>query len=161
MVAQNVIIVRKELLSTLEVEEIEQRVCPRVVATQAILSEHVPEMQPVASQEVQAIANIDSRLEGLRDDIIKHLPMDDDLLQLPKLPKAIVVPDQLITDVNEVLGSLSAGSISDTNALIYSAARVTLDRCGVRIRTGQCAAARFATMEKKARTSDQEMEEEG
>ena len=48
------------------------------------------------------------------------------------------MPDQLIADVNEVLGSLSERSISDTNALIYSAARVTLDRCGVRIRTGQC-----------------------
>ena len=137
MVAQKVNIVRKELLSTLEVEGIEQRVCPRVVASQAVPSEHVSEMQSVASQEVQEIATIGSRLEGLRDDIIKHLPMDDDLLQLPKLPKAIVVPDQLIA-VNDVLGSLSAGSISDTNVLIYSAARVTLDRCGVRIITGQC-----------------------
>ena len=103
LVAQKANIVKKELLSTLEVEEIEQRVCPRVVATQAVPSEHVPQMQPVASQEVQALATIDSRLEGLRDDIIKHLPMAEDRLRLPKLPKATVVPDQLITDVNEVL----------------------------------------------------------
>ena len=78
LIVQKANIVRKELHSTLEVQEIEQRVCPRVVATQAVPSEHIPEMQPVASQEVKAIATIDSRLEGLRDDIIKQIPMDDD-----------------------------------------------------------------------------------
>ena len=136
LVAQRSHIVRKQLLSELEVEEIKQQVGYLHSTTEEHrASEHQLETHNSAACD-QVYTNPDTlneRAKELRNKIISKQVASschNNRVSLRKLSKAI--PNKLLEDINLALETIKTTSITETNTLIYSAATITLEEMGVK-----------------------------
>ena len=136
LVAQRSNIVRKQLLSELEVEEIKQQVGYLHSTTEEHrVSEHQLETHNSAACD-QVYTNPDTlneRAKELRNKIISKQVASschNNRVSLKKISKAI--PNKLLEDINLALETIKTTSITETNTLIYSAATITLEEMGVK-----------------------------
>jgi outer membrane murein-binding lipoprotein Lpp len=138
LVAQRSNIVRKQLLSELEIEEIKQQVDYLLPTTE----EHsAPEHQLETGDSHSAVRDqvytnpdtLNERVKELRNKIISKQVASschNNRLSLRKLSKAI--PNKLLEDINLALETINTTSITETNTLIYSTAIITLEKMGVK-----------------------------
>jgi len=128
-------IVRKKLLSGLELEELERLTNPGTIptvpqeTTSAETGNGHTDLDPVEASVVDSV-DLPEELQALR-----HLTLDrlrtelSDRSYLPKLRKNI--PELLIQNMNVVLETIPTSDITETNALIYAAARTLLEQSGI------------------------------
>ncbi|XP_067945352.1 uncharacterized protein [Watersipora subatra] len=77
--------------------------------------------------------DLDPKVKELAENIINKMPAANDYgsrVPLRKVSKAI--PKKLLEDISLALESISTGSISETNALIYSTATFILEEMGIK-----------------------------
>ncbi|XP_067942063.1 uncharacterized protein [Watersipora subatra] len=131
LVAQRSNIIKRHLISELDVDEIREQFTQVSSTNEECISTYtVTHAQSCVDSRVEEDMHfdLDPRVKELAKNIINKMPAANDYgsrVPLRKVSKAI--PKKLLEDINLALESISTESISEINSLIYSTATVILE----------------------------------
>ena len=144
LVAQKANVIKKKLLSDLEIEELQnakERNQPDGLEKQdqedqpnePTLTESPAAMNEVQTDQLdEETANIKTRIEHTMEKI-----KENGRKNLPKLKVAKPNQPEVLAKINKALEHIATPDISETNLLMYAAATETLQELGVKTRSGQ------------------------